>query len=97
MTRRRDPIPIGQVMADLTAQMEPATALARVQSAWPKAAGAKIAEWAVPVSERAGVVTFACTDSMVAHELELMKPQLLQKLAETLPDGAPAELKFVIR
>jgi hypothetical protein len=34
---------------------------------------------------------------MVAHELEMMKPELLKKLAAELQDGAPSELKFVIR
>jgi predicted nucleic acid-binding Zn ribbon protein len=97
MSRNRKPTQISDILADFTAGMEPATALARVQSAWPVAVGSMLAKWAVPVSERAGVVTFACTDSMVAHELEMMKPELLKKLAKQLPDGPPSELKFVIR
>lgn len=75
----------------------PQTTLAKVQQAWPVAVGETVAKWASPVSERAGVVTLACIDSMVAHELEMMKPELLEKLANLLPGGAPIELKFVIR
>lgn len=97
MHRRRDLSPLSEALADITAGMQPATGIARVQTAWPEAVGPTLAKWAVPVSERAGVVTFACTDSMVAHELEMMKPELLKKLEKVLPGGAPTELKFVIR
>ncbi|MBJ7353871.1 MAG: DUF721 domain-containing protein [Thermoleophilaceae bacterium] len=97
MTRRRDLSPLSGALAEITAGMQPATGIARVQTAWPEAVGPTVAKWAVPVSERAGVVTFACTDSMVAHELEMMKPDLLKKLEKVLDGGAPTELKFVIR
>ena len=97
MTHRRNPFPLADALAEVTAGMQPQTALARVQSAWSEAVGETVAGWAEPVSERAGVVTFACTDSMVAHELELMKPQLVEKLKKVLAEGAPTELKFVIR
>jgi len=97
MNRNRKATQLSDLLADFTADMQPATQLARVQSAWPTAAGSTLAKWAAPVSERAGVVTFACSDSMVAHELEMMKPELLKKLAKELPESAPSELKFVIR
>lgn len=84
-------------MAEITAGMEPATALAKVQSAWADAVGETVARWASPVSERAGVVTFACTDSMVAHELQMMKPELLKKLTKSLSGWTPSDLRFVIR
>jgi predicted nucleic acid-binding Zn ribbon protein len=97
MNRRRDLSPLSDALAEITAELQPATGIARIQTAWPEAVGPTVAKWAEPVSERAGVVTFACTDSMVAHELEMMKPELLKKLKKVLPDGAPTELKFVIR
>jgi predicted nucleic acid-binding Zn ribbon protein len=97
MARRRGLTPISATIAGLIADSEPQTALARVQSAWPSAVGETVAGWAQPVSERAGVVTFACSDSMVANELEMIKLELLEKLAKQLPENAPRELKFVIR
>lgn len=97
MNRRRDLSPLSDALSDLTAEIQPQTALARVQTAWPEAVGQTVANWATPISERAGIVTFACTDSMVAHELEMMKPQLLQKLENVLENGPPSDLKFVIR
>ncbi|MGK2879020.1 MAG: DUF721 domain-containing protein [Solirubrobacterales bacterium] len=97
MHRRRDLSRLSDALAEITAEMQPATRIARVQTAWPEAVGPTVAKWAVPVSERAGTVTFACADSMVAHELEMIKPDLLKKLQKVLSDGAPTELKFVIR
>lgn len=97
MARRRDFKPISAAISEITTGIEPATALAKVQSAWPDAVGETIARWATPVAERGGVVTFACTDSMVAHELQMIKPELLEKLTNSVSDWAPKDLKFVIR
>lgn len=97
MGRRRTFRSLSEVTEDLIGRREPQTTLARIQSAWPKAAGETLAGWASPVSERGGVVTFACSDSMVASELEMLKSELLQKLAAELPSGAPSELRFTVR
>ena len=97
MTRRRDPLPISDILGDFTAAAQPAGLLAQIQSAWPTAAGAMVSKWATPISERAGTVTFECSDSVVAHELEMMKPQLLEKLAAELPGAAPSDLRFKTR
>jgi predicted nucleic acid-binding Zn ribbon protein len=97
MGRRRDFQSIGGAIDELIGAAQPQTALARVQSAWPTAVGETLARWAQPVSERGGVVTFACSDSMVAHELEMIKTELLEKLSKQLPENVPRELKFVIR
>jgi hypothetical protein len=40
MSRRRDPIRISDVLPEITGGLQPQTGIARVQSAWPKAAGA---------------------------------------------------------
>lgn len=97
MNRRRDLSPLSDALSELTSEIQPQTTLARIQTAWPQAVGQTVANWATPISERAGVVTFACTDSMVAHELQMMKPELLKKLEKVLENGAPGDLKFVIR
>lgn len=97
MNRRRDLEPIASALDQVLAQTRPATGLARIQSAWPTVAGEKLAEWATPVSESGGVVVFECADSMVAHELEMIKDDLLRKFAETLAEGAPNDLRFRAR
>ena len=76
----------------------PATLLAAVQEAWPTVAGDAVTREAQPVSERNGVVTIACRSSTWAHELDLMGPDLLERLrtavAERLPEGGPEGLRF---
>lgn len=94
MSRRRDPLPLADALADLTGEIRPPSMLAEAQSKWAAAVGETIAGWARPVSEKAGVLVVACDDSVIAHELEMMKPELLQKLAAAMPSSAPRELKF---
>jgi predicted nucleic acid-binding Zn ribbon protein len=62
----------------------PATPLAAVQSAWPEVAGAAIAAEAQPVGEREGVVHVTCRSAVWAQELDLMAPELLERLNERL-------------
>jgi predicted nucleic acid-binding Zn ribbon protein len=61
-------------------RLEPATPLATVQRAWPEAVGAAVAREAQPVSERAGVVTVACRSAVWAQELDLMAPDVIERL-----------------
>ena len=74
--RRPAPRPLAAALAAAVGQAEPATLLARVQSAWPAAVGEVVAAEADPASERQGVVTVRCTSSLWASELELMAPDL---------------------
>lgn len=97
MNRRRDLEPISSALGELLSGVQPATGLARIQSEWPKVAGEQLAEWATPVSESGGVVVFECSDSMVAHELEMLKPELLEKFRKSLAEGAPNDLRFRAR
>lgn len=94
MTRRRAPFPVAELLDRFTRDAQPASALAELQRRWTEVAGETIAGWARPVSERAGVVTVECDDSVIAHELEMIKPELLAKLREQLGDDAPRDLRF---
>jgi predicted nucleic acid-binding Zn ribbon protein len=78
----------------VSAALEPATTLARVQGSWAEIVGSGVAEVAQPVSEREGVVTVACESSLWANELALMAPDLLAKLNAALPERPLAELRF---
>jgi predicted nucleic acid-binding Zn ribbon protein len=60
------------------------TLLAAAQSAWPGAAGARVAAEAEPVAERGGVVTISCRSATWAQELDLLGPELLERLNEAL-------------
>jgi predicted nucleic acid-binding Zn ribbon protein len=97
MSRRRDFESFSAIAKSRIDALRPATTIARIASEWPGVAGETISKWATPANERAGVVTFNCSDSMVAHELEMMKPELLRKLQETLPDVRISDLRFTVR
>jgi predicted nucleic acid-binding Zn ribbon protein len=79
--RRRAPRPVGLAIAALTAKLEPASELARVQGVWEEVAGEAIAAHCSPVSVRGGVLRVACDEAVWAAELELLAPDLLPALA----------------
>ena len=56
-------------------------------------AGAAIAAEAAPVSERAGTVTFACRSAVWASELDLLAPDLLERLNAALGEAERAPVK----
>lgn len=88
--RRPAPRTLADALTGVVERAAPATALARVQAAWPEIAGAAIAREARPVAERSGTLTIECRSSVWAAELELLAPDLLRRLNEALATpGAP--------
>jgi predicted nucleic acid-binding Zn ribbon protein len=77
---RRQPRPLAAALLRARSAAEPVTLLAAAQSAWPGAAGARVAAEAEPVAERDGVVTIACRSATWAQELDLLGPELLERL-----------------
>lgn len=92
----REPHPLREALTRVVERAAPATTLARVQRAWEGVAGPVIAAEAEPVSERAGVVTVACTSAIWANELELLAPGLVEGLNEALEGAAVSVLRFVV-
>ena len=92
--RRRAPRALSFALDRVTAGLEPATTLARVQGCWADALGEVVSTEARPVSERDGVVTATCRSSLWAQELELMGPDLVEKLNAALGDQAVTQLRF---
>ena len=82
--RRRGPRPLGLALEELTGAIAPATLLAEVQRAWTRAAGEAFAAATEPVSERDGVITVACASAVWAQELDLMGPELVERLNAAL-------------
>jgi predicted nucleic acid-binding Zn ribbon protein len=97
MSRRRAPRPAGTALRSALWQVAPKTPLAALQAVWPELVGERIAAVARPVSERTGVVTVDCSDSVWAQELDLMQAQLLERLRERLGERAPQSLRFRVR
>jgi predicted nucleic acid-binding Zn ribbon protein len=94
MSWRRAPRPLSFALDRVTRGLAPATVLARVQGCWADAVGDVVSSEARPVSERDGVITVACRSSVWAQELELLGPELLDKLNALLGDAAVAQLRF---
>jgi predicted nucleic acid-binding Zn ribbon protein len=93
--RRSAPRPLSLALGDLRERLAPATPLASVQRAWPEVAGPAIASEATPVSERSGVVTVSCRSAVWAQELDLMAPQLVERLNDALGAPVVASLRCV--
>ena len=79
--RRMAPRPLAVAIAELTAQLQPASELARVQRVWEAVAGEAVAAHCSPISVRGGVLRVACDEAVWAAELELLAPDLLPALA----------------
>ena len=92
---RRSPRPLAQALARVEAQWAPQTLLAEVQRCWGDAVGEVIAAEATPTSERAGVLTIACTASVWAQELDLMAPVILERLNTIVHSGEISRLRCV--
>jgi predicted nucleic acid-binding Zn ribbon protein len=86
--RRRGPRPLAIALERVTAAAAPATLLAEVQRAWPQAAGEAFAAHAIPVAERAGVITVGCASAVWAQELDLLSQPVVERLNAAL--GRPA-------
>ena len=86
--RRREPRPVGLAVAALAERLAPQTLLAAVQRAWPEAVGELVAAQAEPTGERGGVLVITCSSAVWAQELELMAPELTERL-NALLQGTP--------
>jgi predicted nucleic acid-binding Zn ribbon protein len=79
----------------LREQLAPETVLASAQLAWREVVGEVIAAQAQPTSERGGVLTVSCSASVWAQELDLMSPDILERLNERLDGASLTRLRCV--
>jgi predicted nucleic acid-binding Zn ribbon protein len=91
--RSRPVRPAAQGVRALVDRMEPDTLLARVQRAWPAVVGEAIAAQATPTAARAGTVTISCRAAVWAQELDLMGPELVERLNAAVGDGLVAAIR----
>jgi predicted nucleic acid-binding Zn ribbon protein len=92
---RRTPRPLTAALDHIRTELAPETLLAEVQAAWGGAVGGTIAAQALPVAERGGVVTVSCAASVWAQELDLMAPEIIERLNASLSGGKVARLRCV--
>ena len=82
--KRRAPRGAGDAILALADQIAPLTPLSEIQRAWKMVAGDAIARNAQPTAERAGTVTITCASSVWAQELDLLSPDLIERLNDAL-------------
>ena len=89
--RRAATRPLAAALAAFASDAAPASRLASVQACWAEVAGPVVAAEAQPLSERSGAVTFGCSSGTWANELELLAPDLLERLNRAVAGvpGAP--------
>jgi predicted nucleic acid-binding Zn ribbon protein len=85
--KRRAPRPLSLALAAVTATLEPATVLASVQAVWAATVGEAIAVHCSAIGERGGVLEVVCDESVWAAELELMGPEVAERLRAALDAG----------
>ncbi len=76
-----------------TAELAPATTLARVQELWERALGPAIAGSARPTAARDGVLTVICESAVWAQELDLMGSELVARLNAELGEDTLRRLR----
>ena len=92
---RRSPRRLELAFERLADDLAPETLLADVQRVWSQTVGPSIAGQAMPTAERGGVVTVACSASVWAQELDLMAPQIVDRLNRALSPGSVQRLRCV--
>ena len=87
--RRREPRPLAAALEGVVGGARPQTLLARVQGVWEEAVGATVAAEAQPRAESSGTVSVECSSGVWAQELELLAPDLIERLNGAL--GGPGD------
>jgi len=91
--RRSGPRSLAAALQGVAAEARPQTLLARVQAAWEQAAGPTVAAEAQPRAEAGGTVVVECSSGVWAQELELLSPDLLERLNVALGDAREAPIR----
>jgi predicted nucleic acid-binding Zn ribbon protein len=91
--RRREPRPVGRAITALADRLAPQTPLAEVQRVWAEAVGEVVAAQAEPTGERDGVLVVSCSSAVWAQELDLMAPDLVQRLNGLLGSASVRSLR----
>jgi predicted nucleic acid-binding Zn ribbon protein len=86
--RRQAPRGLDRALEELGRELAPATPLAAVQACWETVVGRVIAREARPVSERGGTLTVECSSATWAQEIELLAPDLVERLNAAIGPAA---------
>jgi predicted nucleic acid-binding Zn ribbon protein len=96
--RRPGPRALADAIERLRRETAPPTLLAKVQERWSDAVGLPVAEEAMPVAERDGIVTISCRSAVWTAELSMLSETLLEGLNARLGEGRQVRaLRFTTR
>jgi len=92
---RRRPTRVGEILGQLLPTAAPTVRVLDLGRIWPLAVGDAIARETWPARLGAdGVLVVHCSSAVWAAELELLAPQLQERLAAAAAELAPAGLRF---
>ncbi len=92
---RRGPRSLETALGRLRDDLAPDTVLADVQRVWVETVGEAIAAEARPTAARSGILTVSCSASVWAQELDLMAPQIVERLNQALPGRMIQRLRCI--
>lgn len=95
MKRRSSPRTLADAMHELIERAQPPSGLGAVQRIWREAVGEVIAQEAKPSAERDGVLTVSCRSAAWASDLDLLSPELIEKLNSRLGEGRIVRLRCI--
>ncbi len=93
--RRAAPRPVAAALAPAMDAWAPHSLLADVQRVWSAAVGPAVAEEAVPVRERAGILEVSCRSAVWAQELDLLAGEVVAGLNSALGSDRVRGLRCV--
>ena len=94
---RRSPRPLALALDALRGELAPETLLGEVQRVWHGTVGEAISAEAKPTALKAGVLTVSCSGAAWAQELDLMAPEIIERVNRVLARGQIVRLRCVVQ
>ena len=91
--RRFAPREASTAVDALAQRLVPREPIMRIQKVWAQSAGDAVAAQCEPVSESRGTVTVKCSSAVWAQELDLLSPELIERLNEALEEPLVKSLR----
>ncbi len=89
------PMPIGELIRELTHRFVEGHPLYAVWQVWRSEVGEEVARHARPIRLRRGVLTVAVSGSAWMQEVHFMKSRLVERLREAVPGAGLKEIFLV--
>jgi predicted nucleic acid-binding Zn ribbon protein len=96
--RRREPRPLGSLVAGVMDDLglAEASAIVRIAACWEAAVGAEVARHCRPSAMKGATLEAKVDSSVWCNELQFQRPQILAALRRELGDAAPKDLRLFV-